>query len=241
MSTHQFTNPLAQIRKIINHPNLRYILLNAFWPPNFREICYLVNPEQLKMKLGWKTLNKYFSNFPNSKFALFTYYNDDIVCLILVDKVKIIKIVQQYFSDFQDTLEAQRIEPWELSNNEKLYLFLKNLKDDGLIGTVLGFGRDNACLYQKYGRMDPQERPMSSIWSDEDDAWLERTGQKDLSFQPWDPSDLFYPLFACDPESEETKHLKQTYREEREKIVKYYEGKDVVEATFSLLNQNFQF
>ena len=78
---------------------------------------------------------------------------------------------------------------------------------------------------------------MVSAWPDEESVNLEKLSQKDLSFQPWDLYDLFYPRFACDPESDETKQLKRTYKEEREKIVKYYEGKDVVEATLSCLVQ----
>lgn len=238
MSTHQYTKPWVQFQKIIKHPELKSILGNALWPPDFRELCYLLNPEQLRIKLGWETLNKYFSSFPNSRFALLTYCgNNDIVCLALVDKEKIIKIVNKHSSDFQEILQKLKMEQEDLFNNEKLYQFLKNLTSDGLIGTVLGFGRDNAHLYEKYAKMDPRERPMSTIWSDEHDAWLEQLGNKDLCLQPWDTSDLFYPLFACDPESEETRQLKQTYKGEREKIIKYYEGKDVVEATLSLLNQ----
>jgi hypothetical protein len=40
--------------------------------------------------------------------------------------------------------------------------------------------------------------------------------------------------FTCDPESEETKQLKSTYRKEREKIIQYFDGKDLVEAALSL-------
>ncbi len=237
MSTDQYRKPWCIARHMLFHPELKEILKDAFWPPDFREICYLFNPEQLKKKLGWDTLNKYIGYFPDSRFTIFTYDSDnETVCLVLVDKTKLINVIKQHLTDFREVLQVQGITPEELSNNEKLYPFLKNLRSDGLIGTLFGFGRNNAWLYQKYRSLDLKESPMISMWQGEDDAWLEQINQKDLSFQPWNPSDLFYPPCACDLQTEETNQIKQSYREEREKIIKYYEGKDIVEATLSLFS-----
>lgn len=233
ISTHQYTKPWVAFRKVLKYAIA--VFPDYAWPPNFREICYFLNPEQLKIKVGWETLNKYMDYFPNSRFSLFTYRDhSEIVGLVLIDKMKLIRIVKQNLADFQEILQMEGITPEELSNNETLHLFLRSLNNDGLLGTLLGFGRDNARLYQKYRNMDLQKRPMVAMWPGENDAWLERMNEKNLSFQSWQVSDLFYPLFVCDPQSEETEQLKQTYREEREKIMKYYEGKGVVEATLSL-------
>lgn len=198
-----------------------------------------MTPEQLKIKLGWDTLNKYVRYFPNSRFVLYTSNpnDDEIVVLTLIDKIKFIKTVKQHLEDFQAVLLKQAIAPEELSDNGKLRRFLKGLNHEGFSGTLLGFGRNNAWLFYKYRGMDLEEWPMVSPWPDEEIVNLEKLNQKDISFQPWDLSDLFYPRFACDPQSEETKQLKQTYREERGEIVKYYEGKDLVEATLSLFNR----
>jgi hypothetical protein len=199
-----------------------------------------LNPEQFKIKSGWETLRKYIHYFPNSRFVSYEEgpYNGAVV-LVIIDKIKLAEMVKRYVGDFQNVLQSQEIEPAALLIDEKVRLFVKNLDNDGLIGTVLGYGRDNAWLYNKYREMDLPEWPLVAPWSkDEEEALLEQLNKKDLSFQPWDLSDLFYPPFACDPNSEETKQLMQTYREEREKIIKYYEGKDVVEATLSLFNRS---
>lgn len=243
MSIHQYRKPWDAVRYLITHPELKEILQECFWPPGFRKICYLLNPEQLKIKLGWEALNKYARYFPNSRFVLYTYCYEEheIVVLTLIDKIKLIKVVKDHLGDFQSALKNQSIEPEDLTDNAQLYTFLKTLNQDGMgeafSGTLLGFGRDNAWLYHKYRETNLAEWPMVSMWADEQDAQLEQINAKILSFKPWDISDLFYPPFACDPLSEETKQLKQIYKNEKEKIIEYYKGKDVVEATLSLLNQ----
>lgn len=239
MSIHQYRKPWAAVRYFIQHPELKHFILNCFWPPNFREICLFFNPQQLKIKLGWETLNKYISYFPNSRFVLYSTHsqNKEIVGLILTDKTKLLKTINTYIEDFQTVLENERINPKELVDEEKLFRFLMSIKTDDLIGTLLGFGRENSRLFEKARKLDPQEWPLVSAWAEYEDDYLDMLNQKDRSFKPWDISELFYPPFACDPNSEETKKLKQTYLEEREKIVNYYKGKDVVEATLSLFNQ----
>lgn len=239
MSIHHYTKPLTAFKRGIKSLNMDYVLFGLLCPPNFRELCYLFNPEQMKLKLGCDTLAKYIDYFPNSRFSFFHYFSDnDTVFFALVDKVKLINLVRQHNEDFQEVLQTLRMAPEELYDDKNLYRFFKGLNSDSLCGIVFGFGRNNAQLFEKYSSMDLQDSPMASMWPDEDEAWLEGINEKDLSFQAWDASDIFYPCFACDPDSEETRQLRQTYRDEREKIIKYYEGKDVVEATLSLMNTN---
>lgn len=239
MSVHQYRKPWATVKYFIYHPELKDMLLHYFWPPKFREICFFLAPQQLRTKLGWEALNKYMGYFPNSRFALYTYPSKDceIVCFAIIDKKKFVETIERYSEDFQMILQEQALEPKELLEDKNLYPFVKRLDHDGLIGTALGFGRENAWLYKKYRKLNSEEWPLTSTWMEFDDAHLEALNERDRSFSPWDISDLFYPPFACDPNSDETKQLKQTYMREREEIVKYYEGKDVVEATLSLLNQ----
>lgn len=239
MSIHQYTKPLKAIRNVVFHPELSEILLTCFWPPDIQEICYLFNPEQLKIKNGWDALNKYIRRIHSNRFALFSFDKDDIVVLVLVDKIKLMEIVDNHSDDFKEILETQKISPQELMIEDNLYLFLKSIHSEGLLGTLLGFGRDNAWLFQKYKEtnLSPLDRPMNGAWEDQEKGYLEKICKKTRSFYPWDVSDLFYPPFACNPNSEETKEIKKRYEEDREKIIQYYQGKDIVEATLNLFNQ----
>ncbi|MGB7979131.1 MAG: hypothetical protein WCF19_08285 [Chlamydiales bacterium] len=237
MSIHQYRKPWAAVQYFLFHPELKDMLLHCFWPPKFREICFFCYPEHLRIKLGWEALNKYAPYISNSRFALYTYPSKYCECLAIIDKKKFIKIIERYPEDFQEILQQQVAELGQLFDDKNLYPFVKRLDHDGLIGTVLGFGRENAWLFKKSRELNNGEWPLTSPWEEFDDAHLEALDARDRSFLPWDISDLYYPVFACDPNSEETRQLKQAYRREREEIIKYYEEKDVVEATLSLLNR----
>jgi hypothetical protein len=238
MSIYDYLHPWAAIRRFFSHPHVGDMLSEAFWPPHFRLICYLFNPEQLKLKLGWETLQAYMDRFPQDRFVFFSHLDrEDRVGLVLIDKIKLVNVVKKHFPDFQEVLELLSIEPEELFHNKTLYLFVTSLNTDSMIGLVLGFGRENARLFEKYSKMDSDEWPLTFPWPEKGMAHLERLNEKMLSFQAWDISDLFYPPFACDPSTEETRQLKHAYEAEREQIIKYYQGKDVVEATLSLLYQ----
>ena len=242
ISSEQYIKPWAVFLKSIKHPDFIDIMIECFIPPNFKKTRSYFTPEQLRMKLGWKTLNKYVSRFPNSRFFLYTSFSKDneTVLLAIIDKIKLIRTVKLYLNDFQAVLKSQAITPEDLIDNIKLRQFMKGLTHVGFEGTLLGFGRDNAWLYDKCRDENPAEWPMTSAWPEEEIVNLEELNRKTFAYEPWELSDLFYPRFACDPNSEETKQLKQTYRKEREIIVKYYEGKDIVEATLSLFNQKLR-
>lgn len=241
MSIHQYTKPSAALRQMIFNPEVLDVLVQCFWPPDIRGIFHLLNLEQIRIRNGWEALNKYVKKLSVSRFFLYTNISKDnkTVVLGLVDKVKLIDIVFRYREDFQGLLEASQVEPKDLLDDTKLSMFLKAICDDQLIGTVLGFGRDNASLFNKYRMMkvSPKNRPMIGVWQELENEHLEKIAQKNRTMESWHVVDLFYPTFVCDPDSEETKQLKQSYRKEREEIIKYYEGKDVVEATLSLLSQ----
>lgn len=234
MSIDQYTTPWHAFRNMVEHPEFKGILLDCFWPPSLQKISHLLTPRELKMKWGWETLNKYVARLPNSQFYLGSYKKNEIVCLILVNKPNLIKTVKENIEDFQITLKNCELIPDHLFQDDKLYVFLSSLHHDGLRGTLLGYGRNNAWQFFQYQNKDPNERPMRSAWPDEEILNLERLNKKIASFQSWDLFDLFYPRFACDPNSEETLQLQKTYREEREKIIHYYKDKNLVEATLSL-------
>lgn len=233
--THQYVKPWVQFRKV-----LKYTISNLpETSPNFFEFCYLFNPVQFKIKKGLAALNKHLKLIPDSNFALFSDLQTerDIVSFTLVNKTELIRLVNLHSEDFLEVLMTLGVVAEDLHDNKNLNKFLNILNEDRLIGILLGFGKKNAYLYQKYRKMNLEEWPMVSMWADEDEEWQKKFSEKELSFEPWDVSDLYYPYCACDPESEETKQLKRRYREERKKIVEYFQGKDVVEATLSLFHQ----
>jgi len=163
----------------------------------------------------------------------------DRLTVAIVNKKAFIQMVQQYHQDFQIILN-RKIYGEDLLAEGKSTSFLSHvlMNHDGLIGILLGYGRDNALWYhQKYRLHSAQERAefcekfdlgfrltdeLGSVWSDEEYAKFR---------EEWP----YLPSFRADPTSLEAKHLRKQYLETREVIRQYYAGKDFLEATLKLL------
>lgn len=126
---------------------------------------------------------------------------------------------------------------------------------DGLIGTLLGFGRDNAFLVHEHGisksdaEVDDlkQKFNFGNPWETEEmelDEKLESIGWinafitgnhlKNLDLNP-------LPGFIAILDHPETLRLKESYLQTRKKMLAYYKGKDFLEATLLALTSEEEF
>lgn len=194
-------------------------------------------PGNYKMYLAWKTWSKYQHFFASSKHVLWAEKSPWIEngeLIILANKKNISHLVDQYKEDFQQILgEELNLERWFQEVGHKP-LFIEILhRHEGLIGSLLGYGRENAWLFWK--RAQGEDITISGVWERE----LQDHGLAQLTL--WDylfhnaKEKLFYPPFVGDPFSQETQQLKNEYQLTRNKIIQYYEGKDFLEATLQLL------
>lgn len=122
-------------------------------------------------------------------------------------------------------------------------------KDEVLLGTLLGYGRLNAELFErsdtlmkdlkKYTKDDPDfnklkeeldalECKLNALPQDYIYFSLDQTAEQFLQFLP-------LPFFVADLSSEETQQLLKSYEETRKKIQSFYVGKDFVEQTLAHL------
>ncbi len=186
-------------------------------------------PENLRTYLGWKTWEKYKSYFQSSNFSLWEEKNpwgEGSRLLVLVNKKNARKILRKEKTDFQKFLQ---IEELSLENLLEVKPLLSDgLKNhDALIGMLLGYGRGNAWLFY-HGQYKDHHR-----------LWGENTKEDELNRKSFDGKDLNtslqYPSFVVDPDSEETRLLREDFIQTRQKIIDYYQGKDFLEATLSLL------
>jgi hypothetical protein len=110
---------------------------------------------------------------------------------------------------------------------------LKN--HDGLIGTLLGYGRNNAWAFHEKSKnmqsfIDEKEQLRMKTFCQQQGSWKFFTGSfcRDFSYLP-------LPGFAADFNDPETKTLKNTYSKSRNKILDSYREKDFLEVTLHLL------
>jgi len=205
-----------------------------------------IHPSNRRVYQGLKVWEKYAPMLKKSPFIIRAEINPywpephDAICILLIDRNKFSETIDLHRKDFEEVLQIKSINAGlllqEASKSPLLKTILKG--HDGLIGTLLGYGRNNAWLYEQ--RKHGQRIPMSSscepiiysFFSNRPKFAWEYFGliESDLSLV------LGYPAFLADPSSVETIELKKSFLETRQKILEYYEGKDFLEATLSLFN-----
>jgi hypothetical protein len=204
-----------------------------------------VNSSNIRLYQSWKTWLKYAPLFESSRFLLSAETNpywpepNDAICILTIDKKKFAETIRAHKGDFEQILQAEDINGERLLQQATHTPLLKTIlkSHDGLIGTLLGYGRNNAWLYEEKKRgsqismVSICEPIIYSFFANRPKLAWTYFGilEKDLSLV------LGYPTFLADPNSVETKTIKQDFIHTREKILSYYEGKDFLEATFDLL------
>lgn len=239
MSWHVFDKPSHSFYRLFRPSYWKTV----FGIDSFAEVIFMVRHHfyfrNYNTKLGWKTLQKYKHYLPNSRFVVIESplrNRENFFDLFLIDTVQFKTTVQKHLKDFQEILQDESVDPDKLLEKMKTQPMFEVLKDNEMLLAILfGFGRENGIYYEQCVR--DREDP-DFPWDDElSYEHLTQMTRRCYSFQPYELSDLYYPPFAAIRGSEETKELVNRYRETKGKILQYYEGKDFVEATLSLLNQ----
>jgi hypothetical protein len=208
-----------------------------------------LSPRNLRIYWGWKTWLKYQHLFEKSEFLLWAEENpfwirwfqapNPAISILLIHKQKLQDTINTHIIDFQTVLDRNPICCEQLLLEAKGKPFLKEvLKDhDGLIGTLFGYGRDNAWLFEE--RNQGKEVPLVPIWDEEIYDFL---GNRPISMWLWlgicseDLSEVLgYPTFLANPNSLETQELKKKFLNTRGRIIDYYKDKDFLETTLSIL------
>jgi hypothetical protein len=195
--------------------------------------------DNIKRAWGWDTWQKYSHHFQSSPFLLKAEINPfwtephEAVSILVINKKRLENTFLSCRKDFELVLQKNNITYRALLAEAEAKPFLKTVlqRHEGLIGTVFGYGRDNAWLFEEKCR--GHQVALKPLWGEEIyDFFANRPDGvhlDDLSLV------LGYPCFLADPNSPETKELKKEFLEVREKILEYYQDKDFLEATLSLL------
>lgn len=164
-------------------------------------------PHKLKMVLGLKVWEKYREHF-TSKYLMWTQnLSENRYEVFFINKEEFYQIISKFQADFETVLERKDLGTL-LDEGQSSNMFENVLKDhDGLIGTLLGYGRDNA--WEFYGH-----HHLEWIWKDSD-------VEMKLFCNYFIGNYLFpLPSFAANPNTEESKKLKLDYIKTRESILK---------------------
>ena len=191
-------------------------------------------PRHQTERRGYLVWEKYQSLFPRKKQILIDYSfmgkgRREIACNL---PQAVYGHVQEHLDDFREILAKPYTSEevfWILTHPEH-HDFYTIIDRTRLVGILLGFGRNNACLYEQY-RGGPSRSKSDHRHSEQDPL------QMSSNEWPW-PGALLSPCFACDPTTEETQQLKEHYKKARTIIRWTYFLRNNLEVTLALLMQN---
>ncbi len=208
-----------------------------------------ITPHNLRMYRDWKVWEKYQYLMEKSDFKFWIEKNpflekraisdNPAVSIFFINKMRVDEIIRNYSNDFQSILkDAEFCYGQFMADAKNSSLFNGTLKGhEGLIGTLFGYGRENAWLFEERDNGKPVvlkypwERDVEEFYMKQPYITWQYLGvHSDLISE-----NLGYPGFVANPDSEETKQLKQKFLATRKKIIDYYAGKDFLEATLSIL------
>ncbi len=198
-----------------------------------------ISLHNIKIREGWETWQKYEHLFQDSPFIWkreinpFWTTSHSSTLFILINKKAFNEVVQFHKKDFENVLQKKNITgDFLLQEAQHASLFKTVLKGhDGLIGTLFGFGRHNAWLFEE--KKKGNQVSLAPLWDQKTYDFLQNRPDKicleDLSLV------FGYPTFLAEPNTYETASLKKEFILTRNKILDYYKGQDFLEATFRLL------
>jgi len=209
---------------------------NNLYKPKIHEkfLYYLqvaMSKSRLKSIRCYETWKKYEKFFPMSQFT-FLYKNKrhlgmDRLMIALVNNRAFTQKMEQHLEDFKAVFHHEMSGKNFLCNPQFFEVLMNH---DGLFGTMLGFGRDNAFLfYQRANLKSNQEREAFCEHHHFDFVW---NGEEVAGFRQ---QSIYPPCFMGNITSAETQSLRKQYLETTQTIIECYKDKDFLETTLRLL------
>lgn len=184
---------------------------------------------------GWKTWEKYQHLFPSAPLWVERpKCHPGWISILIINKEQFNIVVNKYKRDFQEVLCREIVDGFQLINESKTRSLMNEVLEghQGLIGIVLGYGRDNSWQFLEGCK---NRTPIGWVWREEDSYFIDKSIESDISLTDYYLSRYSCPSFAGNPNSEESLALKTEYILTKQKVVDYYKNKDFLEATLSLL------
>lgn len=173
------------------------------------------------LERGHRAWERYQYLFPLKKCLLIRYHASNskgMNEIALVHPKLCLAKIEEHLDDFCQILQKsyQPEEIFEILTNPKHEKFYCITQQDRLLGILLGFGRNNAYLFEQ------NRHEKLKFFTNEWPGW---------------PRKWRLPGFVSDPTTVETKHLKKLYKEARKFIRWTYFNRADLEVTLALLAQ----
>lgn len=193
---------------------------------------YFLDPlhiDSLRLKKGLETWEKYKKLFPSSTFVIVSTrhpctHHYDWIKITIIHKKHFLQKIRDHLDDFKAVLGNQ-ITPKEILQRcqyEDISDILHH--HDGLLGTLLGFGRNNSWLFYK-------------LYTENDEtieSQLQSFTEGDIL--DFNPLFMTLPGFRAVPNDPETVQLKESYLKQYKNIIHHYQKGNFLEITLKQLS-----
>lgn len=186
------------------------------------------------LRSGWKTWEKYQHLFPSAHlWAETPKCHPGLTSILIVNQDRLNDVINKNKRDFQNVLGREITDGFQLLTEAKNRSLMNEVLEghQGLIGIVLGYGRDNSWKFLEGCK---NRTSIGCVWEEEDDS-IEESIESNVNLNDYYLSHYSCPSFAGDPNSAESLILKSEYLSTKQRLIDYYKDKDFLEATLSLL------
>ena len=166
-----------------------------------------------KKKEGWDVWKKHFQDIPLNEFSFISYpflKHPEVIHIAIINHKLFLNVVENHLTEFQKVLN-QKLNPNEILNgyikcDKEIFEPIKN--HDGLLGMLLGYGKENAWKFMSNEELSPSIDP---------------------EIKNWDMSHILLPLFMVVKGSKETERVMKSFDNQRKKINELYEKENFLE------------
>jgi len=188
------------------------------------------------LRYGWQTWEKYQHLFPSAPLWIESpECYPGAISIFIVNQDYFNNVVKQNKEEFETVLGREIKDGSQLLEEAKNHSLTSEVLQghQGLIGTVLGYGRNNSW---KFLEGCENRMAIGCVWGEEEESvFAEEVTSSDIPLTEYYLSLYSCPSFAGDADSEESLALKKEYILTRLRVLDYYKEKDFLEATLSLL------
>lgn len=218
-------------------------------PTSFYFSSHCLSPSNLKIGKGFEVFKKNQHLFSSSNIIVHLSEDADYYDLVMINKKNLLKTLEQHINDFKQVLGPEITTEYlftQITENAGIQGLVKVINyHEALLGILLGYGRNNAWLFHQKSTMSRRMNQFEPLlkW----DGTLEKKFAEEvqkMTFFSDDPHEYKYtaksprlplPHFMADPNSLETKMLKEQYGKERENMKRLFAKQNYVEATLQKL------
>lgn len=202
---------------------------------SWARFCDSFSERNRTIRSGWKTWEKYQYLFPSAHLqAEDPKCYPGVTSILIINESRFNEVINTNKKDFQEVLSREMVDGFQLIEEAKNHSLMNEILKghQGLIGTILGYGRDNSWLFLEGCK---KNTAIDWVWEGDETYLVEDSVGSDCSLIDYYLSSCSCPSFAGDPNSAESLALKADYLMTRQKVIEYYKDKDFLEATLSLL------